>query len=623
MLFLSSITYAQDSIVKKAPIQKFNISGEYRFYAQHRLLTDPYVLEVVDNSPVYLDGRSILIGDASQLPELTLNISGNPSEKTSFGTDLIVWNQNNGNFDYFRNLLLGINLYGNFNTKYANVNVKVGGIHWHKMTPFTMRSFDGYNRYSIFERNPWDPQFKDIDRRYEDYYDNGAISQDTRWSQQAVQGIILDFTELPLGLAVNMMYGKTQNAAAAFLTDNTEVNSNSANNFVQFFDNTIPNNVVAGRLIKTFKRQEISLNTFNRISYSDDQATERIENHVHTSEFKLNFDKFSVYGELGIGHYKDVTKDLGVAEMASVKIDLHKKLTKIPIQIHAFRISPDVLNNNSEFVNTSVAEATSASSGSQIIIGANGVLQQNGSAMLAMGQMANNRQGVNINADFEIGKLKLSVGNGVAKEIENINSQITYGHAINGLTYSRFWRFFFPSNVGAYNRTTVLYRSVFETVNLTDLSDNGEVIQDKVFNNMETQLKYSYTLFGNSGHLFYFGMYNSVQPDFSLVTVFTEDAYIRYYAHQLENYYVINSKFLINQYIGWERVLGNYATDIDIDTQRPRNQEGLALGFGFDYIMAKNTMLYLRHRYFKFEDRSFQLDQFDGHETTVELKITF
>lgn len=622
-LISCSLIYGQDSTIKKSPLQNFNISGQYRFYAQHRLMTDAYAIQIADQDPVYLEGRSILIGDASQLPELTLNISGSPTSKTSFGTDLVIWNQNNGNFDYYRNLQLGINLYGSFSTKHANVKVRAGGIHWHSMTPFTMKSFAGYNRFSLWDRNPWDPQFKDIDKRYSDYYKNGAISQDRRWSQQAVQGMIIDFTELPFGFAANIMYGKTQNAGAAFNTLSNDPNDSTSNSFIKFFDNTIPNNVYAGRLIKKIKNHEINLNTFNRISYSDLLATDKIENHVHTSEFILNFKKFSIYGELGIGHYKDVYTDLGEAEMASIKFNFNEKFLKVPFEIHAFHISPNAINNNSEFVNTSVIEATSAASGSQTVIGANGVLQQNGSAMLGIGQMANNRQGISLNTDLKFGDLKLTLGNSFSKEIEKKNTQITYGHAINGLTMSRFWRWSFPSNVGPYNRTSVLFRSVFETVNLTDLSDNGSVINDKHFNNIEAQIKYRFNLFNKPFYIFYLGMYNSVQPEFSPITVFTEDAYIRYYAHQLESYYRIHSKLVLNQYLGWERAIGNYATEVDIDSERPRNQEGLAIGIGLDYNMSKNTMLYLRHRHFKFEDRNFEYDKFGGHETTVELKITF
>ena len=350
LLFFTFQLGAQDTLVKEAPLQGFNVSGNYRFFAQHRLFTNPYAFQVLNDNPEYLTKRAIIVGDASQLPELTLNMGGSPSKGTSFGTDLVIWNQNNGNFEYYHNLQLGINLYGNFSTKFANIGIKAGGIHWHSMTSFTMKSFAGYNRYSIFDRNPWDPQFKDLNKRYEDYYKNGAISQDTRWAQQAVQGFILDLTELPLGLSLNMMYGKTQNAGAAFVDPANVSYDTTSNNFIKFYDNTIPNNVIAGSITKTFNKNRISLNTFNRKTYSDALATEEIKNSILTSEFYFEFDKFSVLGEIGAGHYQDVYKDLGVGEMVSLKVNLKKSLTKIPLEIHYYRINPDVINNNAEFI---------------------------------------------------------------------------------------------------------------------------------------------------------------------------------------------------------------------------------------------------------------------------------
>jgi len=49
----------------------------------------------------------------------------------------------------------------------------------------------------------------------------------------------------------------------------------------------------------------------------------------------------------------------------------------------------------------------------------------------------------------------------------------------------------------------------------------------------------------------------------------------------------------------------------------------MAFGLGLDFSMSKNTALYVRHRYFTFEDRNFEFAKFAGHETSVELKITF
>jgi len=426
---------------------------------------------------------------------------------------------------------------------------------------------------------------------------------------------------------MNVMYGKTQNAGSAFIDLGANANDSTNNQFFQFFENAIPNNAFAGRLIKDFKNGSVSLNSFNRLTYTDALATQEVRNSVNTLEFIFEQKNFSLYGEFGYGRYRDeinfVKRDFGRGGMASFKLKLKKSLTRLPIEIHYYRISPNAVNNNAEFVNTTIIEATSAAAGGDIVIGANGVLQQSGSAMLALGQMANNRQAISINTEWEKDNIVLSLGTSVGKEIENRNNVITYGHIVNGLTMSRFWRFFFPSNVGPYNRTSVLFRGVFENVSLTDLDENGNVVNDKFFNNLEVQAKAKYKLFDFDSHLFYLGSYNSVQPNFSALTVFTEEAYIRHYAHQLENYLKVHPRLILTQYLGWERVLGNFQTQVDIDTRRPRNQENIAIGGGFDYSLSKNTALYLRHRYFSYEDRNFFWEQYRGHETTLELKIIF
>ena len=604
---------------KKPPIQDFNISGFYRFYAQHRMLGSPYIVDRVAGETFTIAGRDILVGDDTQLPELNLNISGRVSPRTSFGTDLIIWNQNNGNFDYFKGLLLGINLYGNFETDHGNVNIRMGGIHWHNMTAFTMRSFFGFNRFSLFERNPWDPQFKEMSMRYNEYYEKGEITQDARWANQAVQGFIMDVTELPWDLSVNLLYGKTQNAGSAFIDAVNITNDNPSQSFIQFYRNTVPNFVYGGRIIKTIDKHKISLNTFNRRTFLDELTTMPLNNNVFTLDLDLQYKLFQIESEVGVAQYMD----LPPGEMFSMKFKTHKKLTKIPLQLHVFRISPNAKNNNGEFVNTSVTDLESAAAGGEPIIGANGVLQQNGSAMLAISQMANNRQGVNLNGEFKIGSLKGSMAVGVAKEIENINSELSVGYMINSLTMARFWRWGFPANVGPYGRKSVLFRSVFQNVQLTDLSPSGEVINDKYFSNIELQLKEKFKLFGKQLHLFYLGAYNSAQPEFSPITVFTEKAYIRHYSHQLEAYYSLTTEFLFNTYVGWERIIGNYDTRVNFETQRPLNQSNLGLGFGFDYMIAKNTGLYFRHRWFDYKDTSFPDDKFRGHESTIELKIFF
>jgi hypothetical protein len=344
-----------------------------------------------------------------------------------------------------------------------------------------------------------------------------------------------------------------------------------------------------------------------------------LNENIVSIDADFKFKLFSIESELALAKYYD----LPAGEMFTFKLRTDKKLTKIPLQLHVFRISPNAMNNNSEVINTAVTDLESAAAGGDVIIGANGVLQQNGSAMIGISQMANNRQGISLNGEFKIGPLKGSLAIGVAKEIENENREITFGYAINGLTMARFWRWGFPSNVGPYGRKSVLFRTVFQTVELTDMDDNNQVVNDKHFSNMELQLKHKAKIFGKNLHTFYLGSYNSVQTSFSPITVFTESAYIRQYSHQLESYYNVLPDFVLTLYAGWERIIANYDTRVNVESMRPLNQSNIGLGLGFDFMIAKNTGLYFRHRWFTFEDRSFELDNFRGHETTVELKIYF
>ena len=634
MLCLTSFGQSDisDQEIKKAPLQGFSVSGNYRFFGQHRIFVDPYLSRNAINELETYDGRSILIGDATQLPELTLNISGSPAPGTSFGTDLVVWNQFTGerdpsstanSFTYYNGLQLGVNLYGSFSTEVANFNVRTGGIHWYSMTPFTMKAFAGYNRYSLFQRNPWDPQLKDIDGRYSEYYDRGAITQDGRWANQAFQGTIVDISDLPYGLSASLIYGSTQTAAASLdpAAQSVDTNYTSKNSFIRFLNTTVPNYVYGGRVIKKIGKHSVSLNSFNQRSYLDIMATEPIDNHIATTEFLLPFKKVTLSGEFGIGKYMDL--DMG--EMATLKAMFSEKLTKIPLEIHLFRINKNVVNLNSEFVNTSVRTASPINDQTT----ANGfapvtILQPTGSSMLGLGQMANNRQGININGDIKVKDLTLTIGNGISKEIENINNNVSFGHMVNGVSFSEIWRWQnWPGGVGPYGRKSNLFRGMYETVILTDLSDEGEVVNDKFFNTVETQLKYKFKLFNRDWYWFYLGSYSSVQTKFSPITVLNEDAYVRVYAHQLESYYAIHKKLVLASYLGWQRNIANYSTLVDLETQRPLNQRNWAVGGGIDYMMAKNTGLYLRHRWFTFEDTSFELDNFKAHESTVELKVYF
>ncbi len=598
----------------------FKVAGNYRFFSTYTRHKDALILNEANNDTAIQ--KSVFVGDDSQLPNLTLNFSGRPSAKTAWGFDLYAFqfldgkiNQTYGQgqvsqtnlptiyspltgtrFATNLGLLLGINLYGNFDTDIGTFGVKTGGIHWVSISDLTLAGFKGYNRFMLFERNPWDPVNTNVSDRYSSFYNQGNINQDTRWGERAFTGTIVEASNLPGNLSLKALYGKTE-LNGGFLT--------------------IPNLSYGGKLKKETPFGFVAFNTFHNQTFSDSLGTNSIGFDISTIEFQANISKGIILkSEIGAGQYYSPVHSNPFGEAINVKLNFTEKISKVPFELHFFRVSPNVINNNAIFFNSAIQEASNNTLAAGTV-GSSQVLAPFASALTAIGQFTNNRQGLNINAEFPIKKLKLSIANGISSELKGLSNQISYGHPVNQLTRSRFWRWNFPTNVGAYGRYNVIFRDVYELVELSD------TFVAKKFNVMEIQAKYSGKIGLKRFHAFLLNRYSSVQDFISPITVFSEDAYLRHYSNELEMYYEYNDRCVIATYLGYESIVANYQTDLDAITNAPRDQRGWGVGLGVDYDLSKNTALFLRHRWFHFEDRNFERDAFNGTETVVELKLTF
>lgn len=601
-------------------LYNFKVGGVYRFFGNYTVQKQAYILQEQANATV-LD-KTLFIGDDSQLPNLTLNFSGRPNKKTSWGFDLFAFQFLDGSlgttYGYGQvspsdrppvynpldgsrlasnlSLQLGINLYGDFTTDLGVFSIKTGGIHWVSLSDLTLRAFTGYNRYSLFERNPWDPISGNAEDRYSLYFGQGNINQDVRWGEKAFVGTILEATSLPANLSAKLLYGKTE-LNGGFLT--------------------IPNLSFGGQIKKTSKGGYAAINSFNNQTYTDSLNNEGIGFNIASLELQQSLiPGIGFHAEIGAGRYYSPLHSGDWGEALNLKLNFTKKLVKVPTEFHFYRISERVINNNAIFFNSAIVEAN----GNPIpagAIGSSAILAPFASALTPIGQFTNNRQGLNINTEYAFNKLKLSLSNGIATELKGLSNQISYGHPVNQLTRSRFWRWTFPTGVGPYSRYNVIFRDVYELVNISDSA------VAKKFNVIEFQMKYHGKVAHRDLYLFLLNRYSSVQDFLSPITVFTEDAYLRHYSNELEAYYAYGPKLVLVGYLGYERMIANYRTDIDLITRRPRNQEGAGFGIGFDYDLAKNTAFYLRHRWFQFEDRSFKDDAFSGTETVFELKFSF
>lgn len=624
---------------KSGELYDIKINGFYRFFATHLYMPNTYSLD--DNSGAVTQRNTLFIGDDSQLPNLLVNVSGRPTKYASWGFDVFAFQFLDGNIDPSYNpatannnrpsvfnplagnrlnqnagLNLGLNLYGSYITPYGTFNVRMGGIHWYSISDLTLKGFTGYNRFLLYERNPWDPIGRRVGVRYNQMYESGAVYQDLRFGERPVQGIIIDGINLPGGMSFSGMYGKTD-LAGGFAT--------------------IPNTNYGGKIKKVYKGKDfIAFNSINNVSYLDSLNTQSIGFNVHTVEWQGTFNGFKVNAEVGAGRYVSPLDDFDWSEAVNVKLLIDKEITKIPIELHYYRIGAEVVNNNAIFWNTTIVEPTPALNEGQISANA---LIPFASAIVPVGQMTNNRTGMNINSEVKISNLNVSFGYGVSTEIQAFQNRIAFTNSVNQLTRSRLWRWNFPQNVGPYGRYNVTYRDAFQQVELTD-TDLGVATNPKKFTNTEIHAKYKTKIGYRNFYWFFLGRYNTAQPDFAVIPPFNEDAYLRQYTSETEIYYQVSDPLFINAYLGYERTIGNYQTVVSSETFRPLNQTGWGVGLGLDINISRNAGLYIRHRWVDFEDASFLEDRikadtksprvndtnrffYQPQETLVELKVFF
>ncbi len=603
-------------------IKGMQVNGFYRFFATYTKQEYGYPLTSALGDTVL--PKSLFIGDDAQLPNLLLNISGNLKDGSSWGMDVQMFQFLNGNIgttygkqvpDSLRpdiqnpirstrlggNLgsMLGMTMYGNFKTKWGSWNTSIGGIQWVAISDLTMSSFRGYNRFMLFERNPWDPMGKNITGRYQQYFEQGSIDQDNRWGNRAFQGAVVNGI-LPGNFSTMMMVGKT------------EMNGG----FVR-----TPNYTWGGKMKYSGKAGFVAINGISARNFTDSLAEEDFGSNVITMEFLLKLNNHSFKGELGMGNYFSPLHDLKPGELIQLKYNTPVIFEKLSFEGTYYRISPRVVNNAALYWNTTIREYSTNDipAGS---VGSSSLLVPFASSMTRLGQFTNNRTGFNLNFQWEGKQWKWNGGLGSGAEIEKTVGSISVGNPVNQFTRSRFWRWNFPANVGPYNRYSDIYRDVYQTVHLSDDS-SGVTLYKKYFNNAELQVKHHRMLGNHDCYVFGLFQANSCGREWSPITVTTEKAYIRQYSAELEAYCRLSQRVMVNAYGGFERTIGNYLTDINEETFRPLNQQGIGWGLGVDIDLGKNARLYIRDRYFSFEDTSFPLDRFKGNEWTVELKAFF
>ena len=622
------IAYKSASYSIKDPVSNIKLGGVFRFLTYVRDLPTIYPLAI----PSYYTGpypqqTLISVGTGYREPMLLLSISGTAKKNMTFGTELMLNSPFNGDFSNNSiSLNLGTNFYSTLKSEFGNFKVHAGGISWYKQSKLTVWAEEGYLRYSLFERAPYDPLNKESVERYSKYYEQGVIDQDIRFSNVAFQGITISGSAFPWqmadGLSFQTILGKTQNNISKTLSDKADDYS---------FGFKISHKLDSKRMF--------GLNYFSSKTATDSMTLLKREFSMSSLEFDYKHNGMRLFGEIGYGSYQSSNVALSSGEAIVVNLATTKKQTLIPLQIQYCRISPEAVNVNASFKNTSVVDLVETT---VIEEGANAtVMTSFGGPITNLGYLANNRQGVSLNTEFEVGDFTISGGLGFYSEIKRINSNLSYNHISTGLLLSRIS--YFSTGYGPYGHLNSFYRGVYENVSVTDSSmidSTGAPLFDKFFCSSDLHLKYKTTVFGKELYLFSLTNYNTAQDFFSATPVIKPTALIRQFNHRLDICYSLSKRVSLVLKSAYEMVLANNSTELDnydpfpidatgqdlgiqnyIPSYKARNQTGQIFGLGFDIKLNDGAFLFLRHSQFKFNDKNYAETNIKGSETTLEIKI--
>lgn len=620
--------------------QPLTIFGYYRLFGYGRNMTEPYP----NLAPFE---KAYGMGDGYREPMLSMTVVGRPNGKTSFATEMFLFTPYDGSpfQDNVITMNLGINFYGNFRTQIGNFGVRAGGIHWYNLSSFTIGVFQILDRFSIFDRTPWEGVQNT--EKYGAYYESGATSPgDLRWNNQPFQGLIINGGRLPLDFNFDLFWGKTQpNSGLAngiidpALTIAPTLDAGSVPTYLGISGDSrfISNFITGGKIGKTFGNQghniaynlissQTALDSIRRLDTSDSTMINfkvpKRTYQVHSLSFNLNFDQVKVSGELALGNYESTTLEKRWGEALMVRASTDKELTFLPFDIQLYQINKNYFNQNGEIATNSNPEILKDFG---LTAGAIGV----GGQLALVNQLVHNRRGININTGIDVGPAKFAIGWGISQEIDATATQLSYVHRVNGLALSRVYNPFpagavSPTVFGPYQRKLSFFRGVSGIVQTTDVDPaTAEAINRKYFQAVDLQGKLKTSLLDRDLYFFSLASFSSAKSSSSLLPTFTDDSYLFVQYYEVDAYYEILPKFILTGYLGIENARGGQFTQWDIESQLPLDQFGTGIGVGFDWTVSKSTGIYFRHRWLNFKDRSFALDKYKGQEVTVELKTFF
>ena len=530
---------SSQTAIKKKNGPKVRVSGFMRVVGFYRNM-DTYYNDMETDRGLTIP-VTVNIGDGAGSPLVMMRLETNPTSKSSvllesslhnpflsnaedvYGTQTPASNSNYpGNIaSIFSRFALNATTI----TDFATVHLQAGGgANFGKISPFTLWTFQ--YRDDMFERYPWDPAGSNWNR-YNFNYSLGDIPRDLRWGRRPVQGFKIALEDMPHGFEGMFFYGKTSPAGSW-----------------ESYKTQLPQNVLAFRVAKKIKGHKIGFNYYNHYGYSsttvevdsvynaDSTAnylveTNRSNQGTSTLDGLFNVPgKLRIYTEVGMGWFKskryndglsDNAKEASTGEtsrykrrvspLAYLEVDWKSAPWFTSFKASGFYAGRHAINNASSLINSSNEGATDGRDFQDLGAGNDNVFYLEG-MVTEIGQITNNRTGLNLKLRKNIKGLVVDLGLGAQTEIEKVYQDMTVNggrlnssdqDSLNGVRNSvtmyhvanQYQRSRFKYNkrgYGPYGRLIADYRRAWENIAITDTNPDYH----KKFMMVDLSLKYKF-----------------------------------------------------------------------------------------------------------------------------------
>ena len=111
---------------------------------------------------------------------------------------------------------LGMNTSLKIKRDWGKVNLRTGGVTWYRQSRLTVWGNQSFNRMSLFDRRPQTAVNRRPWMRYQQYLDRGLVDMGLRYGSRAFQGAFLGLSDLPFGMQLKGVVGKSNFNRAYF-----------------------------------------------------------------------------------------------------------------------------------------------------------------------------------------------------------------------------------------------------------------------------------------------------------------------------------------------------------------------------------------------------------------------